>query len=306
MLEHDLAQVHARAEHHAKSKSTLADFWAAPWREREAEIRHELQLAKAERDRELFEVRLHSGPIGHGTMPLRMLARFIEPFVSAIEHAAYRLHRGKDARAAIPSALLNAMDVQLAGLQAGSARLMLTGKLSPDLGGASVLENTLVQMFRLLDGEDDFSDAVDAVGVPAARKLAEAFKPLEDAGSGMDMNWTAPNGTRHAWASDTTILGSFRRKVASLGEPEIFERTLVGQVRALRDTGIIELRDQLGKSHRIRYGLAQQQEVASLNLWMNIIAKVRTERVHDPIAGRNIDRNHLIEIVAPASGRSSP
>lgn len=262
-----------------------------------AELERDLAIAKAERDRELFEVRLHGGSVGYGSMPLRLLARFIEPFASAIEHAAYRLHVGKDARTSIPAALIHAMDIQLAGLRSGSARLMLTGKLSPDLGGASVLENTLTQLFHLLGDGEQFGDAVDAVGVKSARKISEAFKPLIDAGSGMDMSWSSPNGTRHVWASDAAILAGFRARVEHLDDPAVFERALRGTVRALRDNGVIELRDADGLTHRVRYGMAQHEEVAALGLWMPVAVKVRTERTHDPISGRDIDRNHMIELL---------
>lgn len=285
------------AEVRARPHDRAAAFFARADAEHVEEIQRDIAIAKAERDRELFEVRLHGGPIGHGTIPIKLFAKFIEPFVSAVEHAAYRLHLGADARRGIPSSLSHAMDMQLAGVRSGSARLMLTGRLSPDLGGASVLENTLGQIFRLLEDEERFTDTVDAVGVKAARKMAEAFKPLEAAGSGMDMNWSAPNGMRHAWTSDARALADFRAKVEQLDEPEVFERIIHGTVRALRDNGVIELRDADGENHRVRYGLTQHDDVAELGLWMPVAFMVRTERTRDLMTGRDIDRNHLLRVI---------
>ena len=76
-------------------------------------------------------------------------------FSDALHESSYfrkfgRLHKA----APIPSDIISKMDLRLADIAPGSARVFITGKLEADMFGHSLLEDSLTGALDLLMSED--------------------------------------------------------------------------------------------------------------------------------------------------------
>ena len=152
-------------------------------------VRHQAQIEEADEIGELVDLRL-LGPRANGSISLDWFVAAMEPLSKAWKLAAHRLRYGHDATRGVGADVVNALNLKLAGLSYGSTRIFVTGSVMPDLTGESLLQATLTQTFRLLNSrQDEFYDAVDAVGGRSAHQMSGFMKALDDAGLAAQFAW---------------------------------------------------------------------------------------------------------------------
>ncbi|HEX8614498.1 MAG TPA: hypothetical protein VF800_24730 [Telluria sp.] len=282
-LQHEAQQTAER------SAAAPDDFWlnAAADNQRQAarEAFRELELAYARESGELLDMRF-SGPRANGAIPLDAFLKITEPLNKAWKAAAFRLRHGVvDGR--IGQDIGDILNLKLAGIAQGSTHILLTGNGSADLAGESLFRETLTQTFRLLSSDnDDFYDAVDAMGGRAAHYVGEALKAIGTAGLSAQFTWQN-RGTLNFWNGSTGEVSRIRALLASVSQPETYEETIAGTVAGIFDSGRLDIRTDAGKV-LIRFPLdmiplVQRFQIASL-----ATIHVQATRFSDPITKRDV------------------
>lgn len=257
-------------------------------------VQHQLLLEEAEEAGELVDLRL-IGPRANGSISLDWFISAMEPLSKAWKLAAHRLRYGHDAARGVGADVVSALNLKLAGLGHGSTRIFVTGNALPDLTGESLLQATLTQMFRLLNArQDEFYDAVDAVGGRSAHQLSEFMKALDGAGLAAQFTWQSPRG-RQFWEGRPDEITRIRALLDTIREPERYEELVEGRVAGITDTGRLDLRTDNGKIS-IRFPLRLTDQVQRLTITSLTRIKVETAKYWDSVEKKDIYKRQLVSV----------
>lgn len=266
-----------------------------------AAVHHELQIAEAEEAGELVDLRL-IGPRANGSIALDWFISAMDPLSRAWKLAAHRLRYGRETNRRIPDDVVSSLNLKLAGLGYGSTRIFVTGNALPDLTGESLLHATLQQTFRLLNSRnEEFYDAIDAVGGRSAHQLSEFMKALDSAGLAAEFNWLSPQG-RCTWNGRPDEITRIRALLDTIREPDRYEETLTGAVAGIFDTGRLELRTDDGRV-RIRFPLQLTDQIQRLTIKSLATVRVETSRYWDSVEKKDIYKRQLISVEESAASK---
>lgn len=258
------------------------------------EIAHQVMLEEAEEAGELVDLRL-LGPRANGSISLDWFIRAMDPLSKAWKLAAHRLRYGNDAARGAGADVVSALNLKLAGIGRGSTRIFVTGNAMPDLTGESLLQATLTQVFRLLNArQDQFYDAVDAVGGKSAHQLGEFMKELDQGGFAAQFTWQSSRG-RQFWEGRPDDIVRMRALLDTIREPERYPETITGRVAGITDTGRLELRTDNGKV-MVRFPLKLTEQVQRLTITSLTTIQVETARYWDSVQKKDIFKRQLIEV----------
>lgn len=236
-----------------------------------SDLQNKLHLAKAERRKEVFELRLIGNQVNNGTVPLRILAKIAGPLNDLLSLAAYKARYKREASKGVPFELEDELDVRFAGVGYGSARLFIVGNTSPDLVGDSILEDTLQALFSLLEASNEsFYDLVHAFGSRAANKLKELLLELEGDELSASLEWVSPVGTLFKWEGVNSEIARLRSMLDAIGEPQVSEEKVYGEIFAMSKRGRIDLLQPDGVKISIKYVPSQYEQVQSVHLGQKI------------------------------------
>jgi hypothetical protein len=282
-----------------RARATPDDFFlqlAAKNQEQSAHrVRHQLLIEEAEEAGELVDLRL-IGPRANGSISLDWFIAAMEPLSRAWKLAAHRLRYGNEAERGVGADVVSALNLKLAGLGHGSTRIFVTGNALPDLTGSSLLQATLTQTFRLLNShQDEFYDAVDAVGGKSASQLSEFMRALDAAGLAAQFTWQSPRGTQF-WEGRPAEITRIRALLDTIGEPEKYEEFLEGRVAGITDTGRLDLRIDDSKVS-IRFPLTLTDQVQRLSIASMARVKVETAKYWDSVEKKDIYKRQLISVM---------
>lgn len=286
------------AETAAKAKEYPDDFLlelAAQNQEEAAQaVARELALAQAEEAGELLNLRF-IGPKADGSILLDTFIKIAEPLSRAWKLAAHRLRYGQDA-SRLDSSIGDALNLKLAGMAYGSTRILVTGNGRPDLTGESLLQTTLTQTFRVLTStNEEFFDAVDAMGGRAAHQLGEAIKAIDNAGLAAEFSWRAPSRFM-IWDGRSDEVTRIRTLLDTIQEPEVSTETISGYLAGITDTGRLELRTSAGKIP-IRFPLKLTDLVQHLAIAKPATLHVETARYWDAVAKKDVFKRRLLDVI---------
>ncbi|MDR1229585.1 MAG: hypothetical protein LBK55_11365 [Azoarcus sp.] len=257
-------------------------------------VEHQLLLDEAEEAGELFDLRL-IGPQVNGCISLDWFIKAMEPLSKAWKLAAHRLRYGTDSSRAVGADVVSALNLKLAGIGHGSARIFVTGNARPDLTGESLLQATLVQIFRLLNSsQDDFYDAVDAIGGRSAHQLGEFMRRLDDAGLAAQFTWESPRG-RQFWEGGPDEITRIRALLDTIREPERYEEVIQGRIAGIADTGRLEMRTDNGKL-LVRFPLKLTEQVQRLTVTSMTSIRVETACYWDSVQKKDIRKRQFISV----------
>jgi hypothetical protein len=282
----------------ARAESAPDDFFlqlaARSQEEAARDARHQMMVEEAEEAGELVDLRL-LGVQANGSISLDWFLRAMDPLSKSWKLAAHRLRYGNEAARAVGADVVSALNLKLAGIGYGSTRIFVTGNAMPDLTGESLLQVTLMQVFRLLNARhDDFYDAVDAVGGRSAHQLGEFMKELDQAGLAAQFTWQSQRG-RQFWEGRPDEIVRIRALLDTIREPERYQETITGSVAGIMDTGRLELRTDDGKIV-VRFPLNLTEQVQRLTIRSLATINVETARYWDSVQKRDIYKRQLMSV----------
>ena len=278
-----------------RAASAPDDFWlnvaAANQEDAAREATQMLAQEYARASGELLDMRF-LGPKANGSILLDSFLKIVDPLNKAWKAAAYHLRHGVvDGR--IGFDIGDALNLKLAGLAPGSTRILLTGNGAMDLAGESLLRDTLTQTFQLLSApNDEFIDAVDAVGGRSAQLFGEALKAIDVAGLSAEFTWQ-DRGTMHVWHGTSDEVVRIKALLAGVAERQIFEETIEGVVSGIFENGKLDIRTE-SKKVRVRFPLDMIPFVQSLQIAAPTSLRVQTTRYTHPITHRDVETHQMI------------
>lgn len=212
-----------------------------------SELKHDLYLAKSERAKELISIRLIGPNLATGAIPLHLLSRVAGYFERAMGYASFRLQHGKEVVGKIPEELQRLLDLRLADVAFGSTELVITGNVTPDLAGDSLLESSLNLTFELLTSEDaQLGERAAAAGPKASRMVSLLLGEFERERCGVEMRWTDTADREHRWVAEPSRVTVIRQRLADLAASPPENVRVSGSVELLSSTGRIVIRPHDG------------------------------------------------------------
>lgn len=278
-----------------RSAAAPEDFWlnAAADNQRQAarEAARDIELQHARENGELLDMRF-SGPKANGSISLDAFLKIAEPLNKAWKAAAFRLRHGI-VEGRIGQDIGETLNLKLAGIAQGSTHIFVTGNGFDDLTGENLFRETLTQTFRLLSStDDDFYDAVDAMGGRAAQYVGEALRAIGAAGFAAQFSWQSRTSLQ-CWNGSTHEVLRIRTLLAGVSSSETYEQTLTGTVAGISDNGKLDIRTVLGRV-RVRFPLDMIPAVQRLKIAADANVRVQATRFTDPITKREVIKYQLL------------
>lgn len=294
---------------HAQTLSEFAEETAAraalnpqdPWlaiaadnqQQAASDAHQRLSLAFAQEAGELMDLRF-IGPRADGSISLDAFIKIADPLSKAWKAAAHRIRHGIS-EGRVGKEIADVLNLKLAGIAGGSTRVLITGSSSPDLSGESLLQSTLQQTFRLLTSKnEDFYDAVDAVGGKAAHYFGDAMREIDSAGMSAEFTWHALS-EKYTWQGSSAEIGRIKSLIAAVAAPVSYEEEITGNVSGITDTGKLELRTFTGKV-LVRFPLDLTDKVQQLSIAKQARLRVSTTKYWDAVGKKDIFKRLLIDI----------
>ncbi|MQA38703.1 hypothetical protein [Rugamonas aquatica] len=285
----------------ARVSMNPGDHWLAiaanNQRQAASDAMQTLAVAYAQEAGELMDLRF-IGPRANGSISLDAFIKIADPLSKAWKAAAYRIRHGLS-EGRVGKEIADILNLKLAGIAGGSTRVLVTGNTTTDLSGESLLQSTLQQTFRLLTAKnDEFYDAVDAVGGKAAHYFGDAMREISGAGMSAEFTWHSLAG-KHTWQGSSDEIKRIRTLLAAVAEPVTYTENISGSVSGITDTGKLELRTFEGKV-MVRFPLDLTEKVQHLSIAKLTNLHVSTTKYRDAIAKRDVFRRLLIDISDPS------
>lgn len=293
-LRRNAAETLARAT--AEPDNWLLQLTAKNQRDAAAEAERNLTIAEAGKSFEALEWRLVGQRMKFGEVPLSLLAKLAEPLNKLILRAAYFVRNGIEPLQGVGDDLPNELDLRLAGLMPGSARLFIRGTTSPDTTGASAFGSAVSNLFDVLAVTEDFTqfyERLGEIGEGAAHSLRDTLKALEQEECSLEINWHSAQNPR-TWSATFDQVIRVRTLLDGSAEPTYRQSLLEGTITLLAVNGRVQIVDFVGKKKTIRFNPKQQgEQVSVFRLGQQVELSVTERVVLDPITDYELIRYSL-------------
>lgn len=260
-----------------------------------ADLRAEQRQAEARKMGELVELRLHGPRVDQGAIPLEAFLKIAAPLMRAIRSIAERQRYGTGKLSSKWKQMTaDSLNIKLAGVGVGSTRLILTGNGVGDVFGQSLLHLTLEKMLDLLNAKNEnFFDAVDMVGMTAARALGNFASAVEAGGMAAELTWPFGDKPLH-WDGRTEELLRIKTLLQTIEKPVEREMELEGDVAGIFDTGRLQLRvAEVGKV-TINFSLEKTHIAQRLVILKRAKLHVLATTYWDPVRNAEVSKYHLL------------
>lgn len=249
---------------------------------------------------EVVELRLRNEDYADGSVPLHVIARTSEEVRQMLGHAALRLTKGGVGRTRVPSGLFEALDLRLAALLPGSARIFFTSAAHRDLLDDGISKGALSRVFRVLESGgtgEEFLESVVDLGPRASRRLRDLLHVVVDSGSTLDFTWKFAGATEKEWrGSDDTL----KAVVNALDVTKLdltIEIVLEGVVELLSKRERIHLRGLDGRTYRVLFPRHLLPVVALLHLDQSVRLRCTVTEASNPLTEETSVHYELVEVL---------
>lgn len=208
-----------------------------------SELQHQLYLENLKREKEIVQLRLKGHLARFGTFPLSLVGGLTNSFSNAVFNTSKYFQFGNKGGAKIDQIINESIDLRLEGLGRGSTIFYLSAKTSPDLFGNSVIQNSLDNVFELLNSEnpEQIIENISVVGSRSIKYYSNFFEELNKDDLELDLTWHTPNETIKNWNGTKEKVLSLYNTLNSikLSEPE--EINFEGEIITLSLKGRFEI-----------------------------------------------------------------
>lgn len=208
-----------------------------------SELQHQLYLENLKREKEIVQLRLKGHLARFGTFPLSLVGGLTNSFSNAVFNTSKYFQFGNKGGAKIDQIINESIDLRLEGLGRGSTIFYLSAKTSPDLFGNSVIQNSLDNVFELLNSEnsEQIIENISVVGSRSIKYYSNFFEELNKDDLELDLTWHTPNETLKNWNGTKEKVLSLYNTLNSikLSEPE--EISFEGEIITLSLKGRFEI-----------------------------------------------------------------
>jgi hypothetical protein len=208
-----------------------------------AELQHQLYQENLKREKEIVQLRLKGRVAKFGTFPLSLVGGLTNSFSNAVFNTSKYFQFGNKGGVKIDNIINETIDLRLEGLGRGSTIFYLSAKTSPDLFGNSVIQNSLDNVFDLLNSQspEQIIENISIVGSRSIKYYSDFFEELNKDDLELDLTWHTPNETVKNWDGTKEKILSLYNTLNSikLSEPE--EISFEGEIITLSLKGRFEI-----------------------------------------------------------------
>ena len=208
-----------------------------------AELQHQLYKENLKREKEIVQLRLKGKVANFGTFPLSLVGGLTNSFANAVFNTSKYFQFGNKGGVKIDNIINETIDLRLEGLGRGSTIFYLSAKTSPNLFGNSVIQNSLENVFELLNsqGPEQIIENISIVGSRSIKHFSDFFEELNKGDLELDLTWHTPTETVTRWDGTKEKILSLYNTLNSikLSEPE--EISFAGEIITLSLKGRFEI-----------------------------------------------------------------
>jgi len=205
-----------------------------------------------------------------------------ENLAKALYGTAHYMRSGISGGGPIPQSIIGTMDLQFVGLESGSSTMIISGKLSPDVFGESLFENSLHRFFDLLqaEGTKEISDAVSAVGIRSMRRVKDVLRTVKQEGYSLEIIWQSASSESTQWMGERRTIDHLFQTLDSFDQIEPEEITVQGKLRGG------ELKTPRGTGGRFIIVSLEEEETYSGQYARRAEGKMRRVRLGQEVRAR--------------------
>lgn len=261
-----------------------------------ADIQTQLREGKERRAHEVLQVRLSGELVQHGSVPLSLFSGLLTALGDAVNAAAQKIQYGRRV-GRISSRVVKDLNLRLADVAPGSARIFIRGDLNPDLFGYSALEEALARVFEVLEASEQnhLSSAVADVGFRSAKGIREFLEYAHGSGLDVEFSWPTPANEVRQWSASSntsghlaSLLGTFKSS-----EPEVVRMT--GEVITLSLRGKFEISGE-GRVVKADFGRNLVGKIQEIHLGQDVLATFERLVITNTVSGAQKSEFTLIDV----------
>ena len=245
---------------------------------------NELARLEEEISGQHLAVRLQ-GPKADGSIRLDEFIRIFEPFVEAVKKATSLAMYGSSSLRMKSDAKMKLdimSNIKLRSLSFGSTEVHFSVATIEDSTGEAPMIDVLKNTFNLLNEteNEEFLNKIESIGGDAAKALRSTLAAIQNSGFTATIVWNSPEGSTTWDGTSANIIRAYDW-LGSLTQSQEYEEQITGKVASLKDTGLIEVRDEANQKISVRYPLSLITEIQKLSVGLNAQFFVITKKSWD-------------------------
>tara|TARA_B100001105_G_scaffold251382_1_gene241054 strand:+ start:866 stop:1801 length:936 start_codon:yes stop_codon:yes gene_type:complete len=245
---------------------------------------NELARLEEEISGQHLAVRLQ-GPKADGSIRLDEFIRIFEPFVEAVKKATSLAMYGSSSlrmKSDTKMKLDIMSNIKLRSLSFGSTEVHFSVPTIEDSTGEAPMIDVLKNTFNLLNEteNEEFLNKIESIGGDAAKALRSTLAAIQNSGFTATIVWNSPEGSTTWDGTSANIIRAYDW-LGSLTQSQEYEEQITGKVASLKDTGLIEVRDEANQKISVRYPLSLITEIQKLSVGLNAQFFVITKKSWD-------------------------
>lgn len=208
-----------------------------------ADLQNQLYNENLKRDREIIKLRFMGEITKRGSLPLYTAGKLSEYFSKGLFESAKYFQYGNKTGRKIDENIIKEIDLRLEGVSSGSAVLIISAKISPDLSGNSVIQNSLNNTFGFFSREEpqEVIEEVSNLGSRSVKYFNQFLSELEKNDLEVDYSWIMPEAVEKRWEGTKAKISVLRSTLNTLEISEKEESDFSGEIIMLSSKGKFEI-----------------------------------------------------------------
>lgn len=257
-------------------------------------------MAVGQQSAQSLEWRLIGARTESGKVPLGLLTKLSDSLNKMLLKAAYFSRNKEDAKRGVGEKFEQELNLNLAGLSKGSARLFIMGNMLPDATGSAPLPDAINHVLNALGSGEvatSFYDSLGDLGEQASSALHDALKAMEQEECSVEVTWHAIGDSRIESLRFDQIV-RMRTMLDGTAGDGVVDDEVNGLVGLLASSGRIQIIEASGQKKNVRFKpKSQGQRVAQLRLGQAVNLKTRARIYRDPLTGEETRLHRLADII---------
>ena len=189
-----------------------------------AELQYQLSQENLKREKEIIKLKLKGSAAKLGSLPLSIVGGLTNSFSNVIINSSKYFQYGDKSGTKINKTINETIDLRLEGLGSGSTILYLSARTSPDLFGNSIIQNSLNNLFELLNSqtEEKIVENISKVGSKSIKFFSSFLNELNKVDLELDLTWHTQYENLKTWEGTKDRIHSIYNTLNNINfsEPE--------------------------------------------------------------------------------------
>lgn len=259
------------------------------------------QLVDENNDRykEIIELRFRGKKAEYGSMPLYTIGALTDSFYNALFNTSKYVQYGHRNVKNGGKIIRETIDLRLEDIGKGSTIFYISGRISPDLFGNSIIQSSLDKTLGFLNSsENDVMSNISSVGSGSIKYLSRLFKELQDDDLELDIKWETPENSTIVWEGSKEKIHALSNTLSKIQVLGTEKQKITGEIESLHVKGKMDIKDNDGNKYLISFPLDLKEEVKTLHVGDFVTIETQKTTISNQAIGKQRYEYSLINIVA--------